>query len=174
VTLEYYDRATDSLKQVRGTLRRPFGNRAWAVARGGSILGGRIALGVGVGVGVGLAVGLPVERAVTEATGDRHIGFAAGWGANTATGLGVDALVFRMGWQRAAGQAFSRVSLWTAPAAIASHMIGVALDDLEAPVAAGDQQAVDLTLELTWGYGLGFFTYGAKSWWSNARRNLGL
>jgi hypothetical protein len=45
--------------------------------------------------------------------------------------------------------------------------MNVALDDLAAPVAAGDQQAIDLTLELTSYGGLGFFGYGIRNWWNS-------
>ncbi len=122
---------------------------------------------LGVGLAGGLIVGVPVELAVTQLTGNRHLGFAAGYAAGTFGGMAAEVLVFGATWGEAAAGAFSTVSLAAAPAAIAAHLIGGMLADLEGPIASGDRQAIELALELTEGYGIGFFTYGARAWWND-------
>src|SRR5690606_30554899 len=137
-----------------GAGRPPGGSRAWRVVQGAASTVARI----GVGLGAGFLGGMPLEYAVTRATGNRHLGFAAGYVGGAAAGIAADAVIFGMTWGEAAAGAFSKVALAAAPIAVASHMMNVALDDLAEPVASGDQQAIDLALELTWGHGLGFFT----------------
>lgn len=148
--------------RLRGFVRQ-MGSRAWRVAQRAPSTIARI----GVGAGAGLIAGLPVEIAVTELTGNRHLGFAAGYAAGTFGGIAAEVMIFGSTWGAAASGAFSSVALFAAPAAVAAHMIGVALADLEAPIASGDPAAIDLAMELTAGYGSGFFWFGIKSWWND-------